>query len=229
MLDDEVPNGFGSYPDLPDDILLGPRISFLFRVRIYSRHLKACLDQVGVSAAPQSLRDLSTALRLWEQFACALVAAALAGEGGATSKPSQMKYDAVLAYFLHINEFGEKILESQARQNVSAPTFPIDYAVGTPLFFCGFYCRDWSTRREALRLLKALEERFKGSDATAFLPMMVSALERIIYIESHGLPPLDVVPEVARIHYVISTGRPGSSDIRFSYCPVGMDGLVEIV
>ena len=229
MLRPDQGNRFASNPDCPDRILLGSRIAFLFKVRIYSRHLKACLDQVRDSAAPQSIRDLSTALRLWDQFACAIVAAALGEDEGAIFRPSQMKYDAAFAYFRRVNEFGKKILQSQARQNVSAPTFPIDYAVGTPLFFCGFYCRDWSTRREALRLLKALEERFRGSDAIALLPMKISALERIIDIESHGLQPGNAVPEVARIHYVEYTGRPGSSDILFSYCPVGMDGLVEIL
>lgn len=82
-------------------------------------------------------------------------------------------------------------------------------------------------RREALRLLKALEERFRGSDAAAFLPMKISALERIIDIESLGLQLGDVVPRLARIQSVQFTGRPGSSDIRFSYRPVGMDGLVR--
>ena len=59
--------------------------------------------------------------------------------------------------------------------------------------------------------------------------MKISALERIIDIESHGLQPENVVPESARIQYVIFTGCPGSSNIRFSYRPVGMDGLVEIL
>ena len=61
--------------------------------------------------------------------------------------------------------------------------------------------------------------------------MKISALERIIDIESHGLQPGDVVPGLARIHYtyVIFTGRPSSSNIRFSYRTVGMVGLVEIL
>ena len=84
-------------------------------------------------------------------------------------------------------------------------------------------------RRGALRLLKVLRERFDGSDATAILPMKISALERIIDIESLGLQPGDVVPELARIHYVKFIGHPGSSNILFSYRPVGADGLVEVL
>ena len=158
-----------------------------------------------------------------------MVAAALADDQGAIFKPSHMKYDAVWSYFRRINEFGKKFLQSLLFRNASIPILPIDSAVGTPLFFCGFYCRDWSTRREALRILKALGERFKASDAIGFLPMKISALERIIDIESHGLQPGDVVPELARIQYVEFTGHPGSSDVRFSYRPVGVDGLVEIL
>ena len=225
VLDDEIPYGFASIDDHPDGILVNYRFNTFFKVRIYTRQLKAFLEQVGHSA-PQSDQDLLTALRLWEQTACAMVATALADGEGANK---QMQYDAVWVYFRRINEFGRKILQSLVRQSASVTAFPIDCAVGTPLFFCGFYCRDWSARREALRLLRASEERFKGSNAAAFLPMKISALERIIDVESHALQAGYVVPESARIRYVEFTGRPGSSNIRFSYRPVGMDGLVEIL
>ena len=228
LWDDKISNLFRSRDNYPDGILISQSISFLFKVRIFTRQLKTCIEQVGISP-PQSVQDLLTALRLWDQVACAMVAAALADDQGAIFKPSHMKYDAVFVYFRRINEFGKKILQSLIRQNASMPSFPIDFAVGMPLFFCGYYCRDWSTRREALRLLKVLGEMFKGTDAAAFLPMKISALERIIDIESHGSQPGDVVPELARIQYVKFTGLPGSSNILFSYRPVGMDELVEIL
>ena len=228
LWDGKIPNHFRTRPGYPDGILISQNISFLFKVRIFTRQLKTCIDQVGI-APPQSIQGLLTALRLWDQVACAMVAAALADDKGAIFKPSQMKYDTVFAYFRRINEFGKKIVRSLIRQNAPMPTFPIDTAVGTPLFFCGSYCRDWAMRREALCLLKVLGERFKGSDAAGFLPMKISALERIIEIESHGLQREDVVPELARIQYVELIGRPGSANIRFSYRPVGMDGLVEVL
>ena len=228
VLDGDEPNRFANHPDCPDRILSGRWFAFLFKVRIYTRQLKACIEQVGISP-PQSIQDLLMALRLWEQTACAMVAAALADDKGAIFKPSHMKHDAVFAYFRRINEIGKKVLQSLLRQNASMPISPIEHAVGTPLFFCGYYCRDWSTRREALRLLRVLGERFKGSDAAGFLPAKISALECIIDIESHGLQLGDVVPEFARIQYVEFVGRSGSSNIRFSYRLVGMDGLVEIL
>ena len=228
VLDDEIPNGFASFDNYPDEILRGSLVSFLFRVRIYTRQMRACMDQIGHSA-PQSIQGLLAVLKVWDQVACAMVAAALADDKGAIFKPSHMKYDAAWVYFRRINELAKKILQSLIWQNAFVPTLPIDWAMGSPLFFCGFYCREWSTRREALRLLKVLGEIFKGSGAAAFLPMKISALERIIDIESLGLQPGDVVPESARIQYVHFTGHPGSSTIRFSYRPVGMDGLVEIL
>ena len=146
VLDDEIPNGFMSFDDYPDGILIGKRIIFLFKVRIFTRQLKSCIEQVGISP-PQSIQDLLTALKLWDQFACSMVAAALAHYEGVNFQPSQMKYDAVWAYFRRINEFGKKIVRSLMRQNASIRSLPIDSAVGTPLFYCGYYCRDWSTRR----------------------------------------------------------------------------------
>ena len=227
VLDDRIPGRFASHADCPGGILKAHRVTFLFKLRIYARQLKACIEQVGHSA-PQSIQDLLTALKLWDQVACAMVAAALTNvEGLSHFRASQVKYDAVWVYFRHINELAKKILQSLVRQSASIPSFPIDTAVGTPLFFCGFYCRDWSTRREALRLLKALEERFKGLDATGFLPMKILALERIIDIESHGLQPGDVVRDTARIQYVEFAAHGGSSNIHFSYRPVGIDGLIE--
>ena len=211
-----------------DEILRGWRIGSFFRVRIYAWELKSFIEEIGLSA-PQSIQDLLMALRLWEQTACAMVAAALANDEAAIFEPSQMAYDALWEYFRSINELGKKMLRSLMRQNGSMPILQIDWAVGTPLFFCGFRCRDWSIRREALRLLRALGERFKGLDAAAFLPMKISALERIIDIESYGLRPGDAVPELARIRYVEFTRRTGSSNIRFSYRPVGTDGLIEIL
>ena len=82
-----------------------------------------------------------------------MVVAALANDECATFKPSQIGYDTAWVYFRRIGEIGKDILQSLLRQNVSIPTLPVDYAVGTPLFFCGFCCRDWSMKREALRLL----------------------------------------------------------------------------
>ena len=230
----ELPNGsFRSNADCPEYIVESGKISFLFRLRIYVRQLKTYIEQVGLSA-PQSTLDLLSALRLWEQVACAMVAAALAADedGDAISaKPLQMRYDALLAYFGRINEMSKAIL--QRRSNVScippSTSVPMEPTVGTPLFFCGYCCRDWSTRREALHLLKTFEARFKGS--TGFLPAKISALERIIDIESHGLQPGDAVPGSARISFFqFTVNQPGSPNIlRFSYRQLGsLDRVIDL-
>ena len=139
------------------------------------------------------------------------------------------RYDAFLVYFRRINETVKKILHAQIRRNVSVPAFPIDDAAGMPLFLCGYCCRAWSTRREALHLLKTWETGFKDSHITRFLAAKITALERIIEVEPQGLQPGRMIPESARIDFVRFTASPGSSNIRFSYRPVVMDELVEIL
>ena len=52
------------------------------------------LHRAGRDFTTESVQDLLTALRLWDQLACAMVAAALANAEGSTFKPSQMGYDA---------------------------------------------------------------------------------------------------------------------------------------
>ena len=137
----KIQNGFRGIADQPDGVVKPHRIVFLFKVRIYTRQLKDCTEQTALSAA-LSAQGFLMALRMWNQVACAMVIAVLANDEGTTLKLSQTGYDAAWVYFRRVNEFGKKILQSRLRQNVSRPTFPIDYAVGTPLFFCGFYCRD---------------------------------------------------------------------------------------
>ena len=240
-----IQDGFraGSVDD-SDPTMYTRQVAILFKARIFLRQLKAYFQLVGPLAA-EPFQDLLMLLILWEQAMFAKISAAVAADEDPVWKPLQMRYDALWPYFRRINELGKKLLGLQIRQGVSKPSFPIDSAVITPLFLCGLYCRDWSIRREALQLIKAWGERFKGSSSsteflpinisvlertwgerftssTACLPMKASALERIIDIESHGLQPGTVVPESARIHFVEFTGRPGSSDIGFSYLQLGM-------
>ena len=224
----QLPEGYSPAAlDDSDSVLRTWKVSAMYKPRIWARQLSAYIQFVG-PLVPQSLQDLLTMLRLWEQAMCAKMSAAMAADEDPVFKPLQMRYDIFWTYFGRINEFSKKLLQSQIRQDISEPAFPIDRAVIAPLFFCGLHCRDWSIRREALRLVKAWSERFKGSSTTASLPMMLSALERIIDMESVGLQPGSVVPESARIYFVKVTGRPGSSNIDFSYRGLVMSRVDEI-
>ena len=218
-----LPHGFsaGDVNDDSDSTLHTWRVSMMFRARIWERQLKMWYAQLVM--APQSLHDLLTLTRLWDQAVCAKISAAVAAEEDPVHKPLQMRYDVLWPYFRRINELGKKLLQSLIREGVSKPVFPIDQAVATPLFFCGQRCRDWSIRREALHLLRAWGERFKGTT----LPTKVSALERIIDIESRGLQPGSVVPEPARIHFVEVVGD--SSNMDFSYLQLGMSRVIDEV
>ena len=221
-----IPNGFsvGTVDD-SQSILRTWRVCVMLNGRVWERQLKTYVQLAG-QMVPQSLHDLLTSLRMWEQSMCAWISAAVAADEDPVWSPLQMKYDVLGAYFRRINELGKKLLRSQIIQGVSNPAFPIDQAVATPLFFCGMHCRDWSIRREALDLMKAWGERFPST--TSSLPMALSALEHIIDVESHGLQPGSVVPEAARIHFAQVTGSPGSSNIGFSYLQLGQSRVDEI-
>ena len=201
----------------------------MFKARLWERQLKAHVERLGYST-PQTVHDLLTLLRLWDQAMCVMVSASVAANADPVIKPFQMRYDDLWVYFRRLNEFAKKVLQSQhARQSMVKSAFRLDPIVVTPLFFCGFYCREWSIRREALHLLRAFEQRCKGSHAAAFVPMKLAALERIIDIESYGLQLGDMVPESSRIHFVHITGRPGSSNMCFSYRQLGTNGVVDML
>ena len=46
VLDDEIPNGFASFPNYPDGVLKSYRLTFMFKVRIYAWQLKDRIEQV---------------------------------------------------------------------------------------------------------------------------------------------------------------------------------------
>ena len=215
-------DGFSSGTvDDSDSTLRTPKLGHMMKARRWIRQLRAYIQDVD-PLAPQSLHDLVTLLQLWEQAMCAKVSAAVAADEDPVWKPLQMRYDVYWPYFRCVNELGKKLLWSLIRQDMHHSSFPIDQAVVTPLFFCGLHCRNWSIRRETLHLLQAWGKRFE----TAFLPMTISALERIIDIESLGLQPGTVVPESARIHFV-QVIRGSSGTMGFSYLQLGMSNRVD--
>lgn len=120
-----------------------------------------------------------------------------------------MNCDRFWVNFQSVNELASELLQSLKQQKVSNPFFQINLAVIIPLFFCGFYCRDWVIRRESLRLLRAWEGAFGGPNSTQSILLRSSALEQVIDIESEGLRPGDVVPESARVRVVHVTATAG--------------------
>jgi hypothetical protein len=99
----------------------------------------------------------------------------------------ETRYDECLPLFQQtIQLVGKLLLE---------PRPDVWMGIVTPLVFCALKCRDWDTRREALKLLKI----FPYSKGRWSMANTALVIERMIQVESEGLIPGDVVPEASRI------------------------------
>ena len=139
-----------------------------------------------------------------------------------------MRYDGVWMHFKRVNKLAWELLQSQTLQKTSKPAFLVESAIMSPLFFCGFHCREWTIRRETLRLLKVWEERFGVLNANTLAQAKLFVLERLIEIESKGWQSGDVVPQSARIHFVRVIAHPYSSKVHLSYLRLGLAGFDDI-
>ena len=209
-----VPGGFcmGTAHDSSPVMGTG-QMCLMYKVPLWERQLKAYMESSGDSS--QLCRDTLLVLKLWRQLTRIKVAAVVAANEETNSamveEAFEMRYDTLTVYFRLAKDLASELLLQQSTVQ-RVPTFPVDLAILTPLFYCGFHCRDWDIRREILHLLRAWSERFSSRRALA----KVYALQRLIDIESEGLQPGDVVPESARIHFCHVTERSGSK-VSFTY------------
>ncbi|KAL6231884.1 hypothetical protein BDW75DRAFT_247587 [Aspergillus navahoensis] len=133
--------------------------------------------------------------------------------------PREAAYDAFFARFQRAVELA-KILLAAASTLEPLPIFTVNIGIIAPLFFCGFKCRHWLVRKEALLLLRRWrrQEGIWSSNATA------RVLTRVIEIESEGLTPEEVIPEASRIESIhVDTSGPGSG-LRLRYRRLGGAG-----
>ena len=187
-------------------------LSFLFHVRLWERQFKAhCQHVRGDLAAPLHCLVLLL-LGLWRQVMCIKLIATLSRDNHIILWTYQKRHDCLWMYCQRANEMASQLL-LQCKDDVSNPPFCVNTAVIIPLFFCGFYCRDWAIRRETLALLGAWEDRFHPSSKGS----VRGALQSLIDIESERLRPGDMVPQSARIHFARVMALPGSSRLHFSY------------
>jgi hypothetical protein len=138
-------------------------------------------------------RDALVLLKLWSEVLYVI----LSVETQSSPEPREIRYDAFLAHFQHSIELAKRLLTTTSRLE-PVPTFSVNLGVIAPLFFCGFKCRDWLVRQEALLLLRRWrrQEGIWSSDATARL------LTRVIGIETGAFGPEDIIPMAARIESV---------------------------
>ena len=200
----------------------------LYKALTYDRQLSEYVKRAGNSVSPYA-RDMSLLLRLWRQVMFIVAGAQVAAREDPISSPFQVRYDGLGVYFRSVTQSAEELLQSVSRRKVSKPPFPIDLAVITPLFFCGLRCRDWTIRRDALCLLEAWGQFNDPSSRAAIVHgMKLSALRRLIDIESEGLLPGSVVPGHARIHYMHVEIPPSSSRVHISYLQSGSPSIISI-
>ncbi|KAF4764383.1 hypothetical protein HAV15_001646 [Penicillium sp. str.  len=103
----------------------------------------------------------------------------------------EMAHDSSLPLFQRMNELAALYL-SLTEQASMFSTKPMLLQI---LYFVASKCRDWHTRREAVRLLRDFPRREGLWTSDHYLAVM----EYVIKQESAGLTPSDVIPRAARI------------------------------
>ena len=202
----------GTVDQTNNNSLLAGKVCMMGKVPMWERQFRWSIEQIGFDSASRELRDTHTLLELWRKIMWIKFSAASPESGG--DDQQLYYYDdpfvGLSDHFQRVNVLARKLLQSQIRNRVSKPAFPVEASVILPLFFCGFHCRDWTIRRESLELLGEWEDRFEASFSSTGLVTRnrQSALEHLIAVESEGLRPGQVVPPSARVHYVRVVTRP---------------------
>ncbi|KAJ5697999.1 hypothetical protein N7462_000004 [Penicillium macrosclerotiorum] len=120
----------------------------------------------------------------------------------------EMRYDDHLPHFERTVELG-RYLTNGALSSSWAWS-----AIVTPLFFCAFKCRDWTTRREALDVLLA----WRHEQGIWSLSGPALVLKRLIEIESKDYKSHEVIAEVSRIDAVhVDFPSGNTKHVRFWY------------
>ena len=221
LISTQHPDGFSMGKIVDTFSPLAPReFAVMIKVSIRKLQLQKFIERIGESASPLYY-DVLTLFGVWEHVMHARVRAAAAADEDRNFQPFQMRYDAAWKHFQQANEAADKLVQSLMRQKYSKCPFPVAPAIIRPLFFCGFYCREWTTRRDTLRILKTLEDWFRKLGSKERFP--TKALERLIGIESEGLRVGDVVPRASRIHF--TRVHMHATKMRLSYLRAGIPGF----
>ncbi|KAL4744119.1 hypothetical protein BDV11DRAFT_176913 [Aspergillus similis] len=177
----------------------GSPVAFLRELRGWRRQIK---ESAVVQQARLSQRDHNawTLLELWSEVLYILLSV------GTQPLPRETGYDAYFARFQRVVELAKQLLMAAASQE-PIPTFTVNMGIIAPLFFCGFKCRDWLVRQEALLLLR----RWRRQEGIWSSGAAARVLTRVIEIETAELAPEDRIPEPSRIETVhVDVPGPGS-------------------
>ena len=164
-------------------------------------------NPTAYDAASQREYTTQTLLEIWNQ----VIYIKSASKG--IDDNNEMAYDGLLDHFRHAVWLTKALLEfDSANSEPLMPTFSVRAGIIQPLFFCGFKCRDWSVRREALGLLRG-HQRQEGIWRSHEAALV---LKRLIDIESEGASVEGIEPELFRVNSV-QIEVTDDSNVRFCY------------
>ncbi|KAL1984203.1 hypothetical protein VTN96DRAFT_9424 [Rasamsonia emersonii] len=200
---------------LGDDV----RAEVASKLEQWNRALNIFLEHHALSLSAKETRTVIV-LQLWSETAYIMNAA--------HDRTSEMQFDAFEQRFRRLVRLAEALLEpgclrggvrttsaaAAAAAAAGIPTFSVETGVIPPLFYCGYKCRNWSIRREALALLR----RWQRQEGMWQTPGAAIILDRLIAIESEDLSPGETVPESARILTAQIKLLPSNPHIRLRYC-----------
>ncbi|KAL4746281.1 hypothetical protein BDW72DRAFT_185194 [Aspergillus terricola var. indicus] len=171
----------------------------LRELRGWRRQIKesALVHQARLS---QGDRNAWTLLELWSEVLYILLSVRV--------QPllQETGYDAYFARFQRAVELAKQLLTA-ASSLEPMPTFTVNMGIIAPLFFCGFKCRDWLVRQQAVLLLR----RWRRQEGIWSSGAAARVLTRVIEIETANLTPEDRIPEPSRIESVhVDVPGPGS-------------------
>jgi hypothetical protein len=152
------------------------------RMEGWNRELSTFVSSYGHTLLPQDRSQLLL-MELWTMTNNNLISYV-------SQAPDEMNFDSFLSRFQRINELAAQYLDLEKHRSM----FSAKPMLLQVIYFCAVKCRDWHTRQEALRLMRA-SRRQEGLWGSAHLAAL---LELVIEQEHAGLTPDDVVPREAR-------------------------------
>jgi hypothetical protein len=113
------------------------------------------------------------------------------------ASPGEINFDTFQSEFDDIVNLANSLAEVNKEFNEPWNHFTMELGIVQPLYYAASKCRHRSTRRRAVKALKAA-----GTEGIWEGPIIGIIAERVMQLEEKGLGPEDIVPENARFHTV---------------------------
>lgn len=213
------PQGFSMGPE--NSFIASGEAAVLSKLRLWRSELKGSIMVYG-DLISESDRDTLTLLELWSEILCIKAVLSERPKVHADGQPNraaldgrsyllEMRYDGLTQHFHRAILLAKALLTSRSSRSTLS-VFDVKAAILLPLFFCGFRCRDWHLRRQALFILR--QSNCQESDWGSKVAII---LERLIEIESEGVVAGKMVPEFARVDSIYVNMPPKGPNIHWRY------------